>query len=714
MTSPLRSVQAVAWVLLAVLATAGCTADAPDASSSPVADGGAPPDAADVAGGSDSPTADGEPTADSGPDTAAPADTAPPTVAFANLFNGSKLSGEVAVDVTVQDDVGVVSVTYYLNGTEVATVTTPPFGWTWQTTTYASGNWFLKAVAKDASGKLSEPAEIEVVVQNAAATCGEAPKVKLVYPTDKATVCGDLGIETAASGPCGVQKVEFFVDDKKVGEASEKPYKTPWKTGALTDGTHFVKALATDTAQQQSQQTIQVKVDNKQTQCVNPPTVFIQKPEDDAYRFGQVTIEAEASAGGDVAAIVQVLFSVDGSSIGKAEVSPWAAQWDSDKASEGPHTIKAIAKDNFDKLGVHQITVTVDRTPPSVAFAAPDSGAVVNGDAQPVTVAVDAADNLALPGVTFSAKGPGGAATDLGGVKQKPWQVLWPTTGEPSGTWTLLATATDAAGHTAQATRDVVLDRPPTLAFSDPTPGATLAGEVGVELLAQDDLGLQGSVTLRLDGTKVANLQPGSAGSGGKYLLSWLWDTTQAAFGEHLLEAEVADLSGNKATASAKVSVDQPLAVGVLVCNASFGGCKAPAGDPSTEYTGKVYLLATADDDNATVQKGELLLDGKGLQSLAAAPWQFTWDSASIKDGAHELAIKVTTSLPQSKTVAFGGRVLRLGRFSGRILVLGDRAAALRAGGQAMAATRTRPDAGLGPLQRPLRELCCVNPGFYP
>jgi len=400
--------------------------------------------------------------------------------------------------------------------------------------------------------------------------------------------------------------------------------------------------------------TIQVKVDNKQTQCVNPPTVFIQKPEDDAYRFGQVTIEAEASAGGDVAAIVQVLFSVDGSSIGKAEVSPWAAQWDSDKASEGPHTIKAIAKDNFDKLGVHQITVTVDRTPPSVAFAAPDSGAVVNGDAQPVTVAVDAADNLALPGVTFSAKGPGGAATDLGGVKQKPWQVLWPTTGEPSGTWTLLATATDAAGHTAQATRDVVLDRPPTLAFSDPTPGATLAGEVGVELLAQDDLGLQGSVTLRLDGTKVANLQPGSAGSGGKYLLSWLWDTTQAAFGEHLLEAEVADLSGNKATASAKVSVDQSLAVGVLVCNASFGGCKAPAGDPSTEYTGKVYLLATADDDNATVQKGELLLDGKGLQSLAAAPWQFTWDSASIKDGAHELAIKVTTSLPQSKTVAFG------------------------------------------------------------
>ena len=27
-----------------------------------------------------------------------------------------------------------------------------------------------------------------------------------------------------------------------------------------------------------------------------------------------------------------------------------------------------------------------------------------------------------------------------------------------------------------------------------------------------------------------------------------------------------------------------------------------------------------------------------------------------------------------------------------------------------MLATRTRPDTGLGPLQRPLRELCCVNP----
>ena len=648
--------------LAAGLAVAGCGGQTtPGGASADSAAVGA--DAGDGAVGDADPkdaavAADADPdAAESGSSDAAPIDTGPvdnaaPTIAFKNAFNGSKVSGTFAVEVDAADDVGVTAVEYRLNGTPVYTATASPFGWNWDTTAFASGNWYLSAVAKDAAGKSSEPAEVEVTVSNKAADCGEAPQVKLVYPTDKAVVCGDLEIQTAASGPCGVAKVEFFVDDKKIGEASQPPYKTPWKTQGLKDGQHFVKAVAVDTAKQSSQQTILVKVDNKQSQCVNPPTVFLGKPSDNSYVFGKVEIEAEASAGGDVAAIVEVLFSVDGSSIGKASTSPWAASWDSDAKAEGPHTLKAIAKDNFDKLGVHQITLTVDRTDPTVKFVAPEEYANLNGDGTAVTVAADAADNLALAEVSFEAATKGSSnPTQLGTVKTKPWQVKWATQNSSSGDWTLTATAKDAAGHTSKTTRTVTLDRPPAIEWKKGwQTGKPLAGKVKISGVAEDDLGIQGSVKVTIDGQPVS-----VSGDGKTYMpFTYEWDTALVAFGDHELVAEVVDSAGHKAVASVKVQTDQPLAMSANVCAADWQGCKAPAVDPATEYTGKVYLQVQAKDDNAEVKKVELQVDGATVQTLSAAPWQFTWDSAGVKDGPHELALKVATSLPESKSVAFG------------------------------------------------------------
>ncbi|MSP93415.1 MAG: hypothetical protein EXR79_16750 [Myxococcales bacterium] len=604
-------------------------------------------------GAADAPELDAVPPADTGP-----VDKEAPTVAFKNVFNGTKVSGKFTVEVDAADDIGVVSVQYTLNGTPVETVIAASWSWAWDSTAFASGNWFLAAVAKDASGKSSEPAVAEIVLNNKADACGQPPKVKLVYPTDKVVVCGDLTIETAASGPCGVAKVEFFIDDKKMGEGSEKPFKTPWKTAQSKDGPHFVKAVATDSAKQQGQQTIVVQVNNKQTQCVNPPTVFVTKPSDDSYVFGKVPVEAESAAGGDVATIVEVLFSVDGSSVGKASVSPWQTTWDSDAKTEGPHTLKAIAKDNFDKLGVHQITVTVDRTPPTVKFVAPDDFANVNGDEKSVTVAADAADNLALGSVAFTAKAQkGGGAAKLGSVKGKPWQVEWKTQGQASGDWTLEAVASDAAGHTTVAKRTVVLDRPPTLSVSMLDQGeSALQGKVNIGVGATDDLGLGlGAPSFKLDGAELT-LKAKSTQSPTSKFWFYDWDTTEFAFGDHAFHAVVEDTGGHKATATLKVKVDQPLLVKVDRCDKTWNGCSL-AQTANKKLTGKLYLQVTAKDDNAEAAKMELLIDGQGVATLPKAPWQFIWDSATVKDGDHDLAVKVTTTLPATGSVEFSVKV---------------------------------------------------------
>lgn len=621
------------------LASAGSTAGGTDAGDAAAGDADGDPDAADSGW------------SDAAPDDTGPADNAAPTIAFKNVSNGSKVSGTFAVEVDTADDIGVTAVEYRLNGTPVYTASQAPFGWYWDTTAFANGKWYLSAVARDAEGKSSEPAEVEVSVSNEAVACGEAPQVKLVYPADKAVVCGELAIHAAASGPCGMAKVEFFVDEQKIGEASQPPYKAQWKTADLKDGQHAVKVVAVDAAKQSSQQTIVIKVDNQQSPCVNPPAVFLGKPADNSYVFGKVEIEAEAGAGGDMAAIVEVLFSIDGSSIGKASTSPWAVSWDSDAKAEGAHTLKAIAKDNFDKLGVHQITLTVDRTDPTVSFVAPAESTNLNGDAAPAIVTADAADNFALVGVSFAAQGPSGSALDLGSAKQKPWQVQWSTAGKPSGQWTLTATAKDAAGRTGKTARTVMLDRDPTVSWSSGwQTGKPLAGVVKIHGEAQDDLGIPSAVKVTIDGKDVAAVSNGQSSKS----FSYGWDTAQAGYGEHELVAEVADSGGHKAVASLKVQTDQPLAMSANVCAVDWQGCKAPAVDPSTEYTGKVYLQVAAKDDNAEVKKVELQVDGATVQTGSAAPWQFAWDSAGVKDGKHELAVKVTTSLPESKSAAFG------------------------------------------------------------
>jgi chitodextrinase len=101
---------------------------------------------------------------------APPVDVTPPTVAFNAPVPGATVSGSVALDATAGDDVGVVGVKFYANGTLIGSEdTTSPYGVTWNTTTVANGSVQLTAVARDAAGN-STTAAVTVTVSNAAPT----------------------------------------------------------------------------------------------------------------------------------------------------------------------------------------------------------------------------------------------------------------------------------------------------------------------------------------------------------------------------------------------------------------------------------------------------------------------------------------------------------------------------------------------------------------
>jgi hypothetical protein len=101
--------------------------------------------------------------------TTAAADTTPPTVSITAPAAGTTVSGTTSVTANASDNVGVTSVQFKLDGTNIGSpVTTAPYTISWDTTTATNGAHTLTAVASDAAGNTTTSAGVGVTVQNTA------------------------------------------------------------------------------------------------------------------------------------------------------------------------------------------------------------------------------------------------------------------------------------------------------------------------------------------------------------------------------------------------------------------------------------------------------------------------------------------------------------------------------------------------------------------
>jgi hypothetical protein len=79
-------------------------------------------------------------------------DITPPTVSITSPSPGANVSGNVTIATSAGDDVGVVSVSLYVDNALIGTDTSAPFNFKWNTAHVASGSHVLQAVARDAAG----------------------------------------------------------------------------------------------------------------------------------------------------------------------------------------------------------------------------------------------------------------------------------------------------------------------------------------------------------------------------------------------------------------------------------------------------------------------------------------------------------------------------------------------------------------------------------
>ena len=390
----------------------------------------------------------------------APSDTTPPTVSISAPTSGATVSGTaVTVAATASDNVGVAGVQFKLDGTTNlgAEDTTSPYSVPWNSTTATNGPHTLTAVARDAAGNTTTSAGVAVTVSNAGPSCTQTPLNVSAASSDGGfayQVNGSFGTPSDNSANLTRSVLRLFENSLELGPAhSAHGDIRNLGQGRFSHWTGTAESLRFAASNNTNPRTN----GRSYTYCVpgttgpdpTPPTVSITAPASGATVSGTaVTVAATAS---DNVGVAGVQFKLDGTTNLGAEdtTSPYSVPWNSTTATNGPHTLTAVARDAAGNTTTSAgVSVTVnnaapDPTPPTVSITAPASGATVSGNA--FTVAATASDNVGVAGVQFKLDG----TTNLGAEDTtSPYSVPWNSTTATNGPHTLTAVARDAAGNT--------------------------------------------------------------------------------------------------------------------------------------------------------------------------------------------------------------------------------------------------------------------------
>ena len=180
------------------------------------------------------------------------ADTTAPTVAIANLVAGSTVSGLVSVSVNAADNVGVSRVDLKVNGTVVASDSTGPYSFSWDSKGVANGMNNLVAIAYDAAGNVATSSTVSVNVSNTVAAPvadTTAPVVAIVNPTTGA-ISGTVNVGVNASdnnGSAGIN-MSIYIDGQLKASGAGSSLAYSWNTRKVSAGTHTIQAVAKDAA----------------------------------------------------------------------------------------------------------------------------------------------------------------------------------------------------------------------------------------------------------------------------------------------------------------------------------------------------------------------------------------------------------------------------------------------------------------------------------
>ena len=144
-------------------------------------------------------------------------DTQPPVVNITNPAAGSLIREPITIEATATDVSGIKQVQFYLGTELLATDTTVPYSYKWNTDVVSGGNYSIRAVAMDEAGRISEHSVSVVVSHGAPVPDTDGPQISNVTANGTPLVNGaTFGQPTAlqffASDRSAISRIELLLD----------------------------------------------------------------------------------------------------------------------------------------------------------------------------------------------------------------------------------------------------------------------------------------------------------------------------------------------------------------------------------------------------------------------------------------------------------------------------------------------------------------------
>ncbi len=191
-----------------------------------------------------------------------PPDTTTPTVSLTTPAQNSTVSGTTSVNATASDNIGVTQVEFRKDNVLVATDTTSPYSWSWNTTADSDGSHTLEAKAYDAAGN-SATSNVIVTVLNVVQPPADTtlPTVSITSPANGTKVkgSGSVTISVTASDAGGVATIAIKTDGATATTCSNvTSCSYTWSGKSITTGSHTISATATDKAGNQNSTSVTI------------------------------------------------------------------------------------------------------------------------------------------------------------------------------------------------------------------------------------------------------------------------------------------------------------------------------------------------------------------------------------------------------------------------------------------------------------------------
>ena len=570
-------------------------------------------------------------------DVPADQDSTPPTLTITFPADQSVLSDSVLISAYAFDNVGLESVTLYLNDSVVHESTDGPYEYAWSTLNSAEDEFHtIRAKAKDLAGNLNYTNTIQVLVDN---QDNINPTGALIFPFTGQTLAGEVTIIIEANDNDGVDFVSLYIDGDSITTYQEPPYRYDWNTlEEMDDVIHTIHAYVQDnTGNQITIGPINVTIDNYEADDNIAPTGTIISPASASTVSGTIDIEVNAY---DNVRMGYVDFIIDGSAVSHDTIPPYSYSWNTlNEAEDTDHVINVNLADSAgNTTSLFPVTVFVnnvtepDMTPPSIVIYDPAANQTVSGTITFMTIATD---DVGIDRVEFHHD----YALEHT-VTSYPYTYDWNTTlmdDDTEHVWH--AKAFDTSGNETQTQPMILLvdnvdNIPPTGFILYPYAGQTVSGLIEIQVSASDNVGIA-QVEFYVNGNSL------STDTQAPY--SHEWDTNNSEEDEeHVIYASITDLEGNMTDIpSISVIVDNddapendvtPPVVAILT----------PVSSQTVSDTVNITGFA---DDNHEIAQVNFYINDQLIATVSDSPYTAQWNTYEEPNNSEHI-IQMTAQDP--------------------------------------------------------------------